>query len=267
MLKESKKLKLEGGFADGTILFIDIERFTQLAERTDAKELIRILNRYLGSFADIVLASGGMVDKIAGDSLMAVWGVPLAFKNHAGVACETALLIQQKLFSLHENETEKINIRIGINSGSMLAGNVGGKKFWDYTVHGMDVNISKRLEEANKVYNTRILVGENTQKRAADFFIFREIDTVRIQGISVPINIYELVGSRDGINQDMLIFLDYFNRGRDLYKEKKWAESKKWFEKGLELNPFDKVCDIYVNRLNRFETNPPDRLWDGAIDI
>lgn len=196
LLKHPEKLKLGGEFAQGTVMFLDIKNFTQLTRQTPAKDLISILSRYLGKFSDIVLENNGMVDKIAGDALMAVWGVPLAQPDHAVLACRAVLKIEQAYEELkkEDNDLHKrlLSIRIGINSGTLLAGNIGGKYFSDYTVHGVDVNFANQLESLNKKYNTRILMGQNTKRLLPDEFHTRKIDMLNIEGDSAPVAIYEL---------------------------------------------------------------------------
>jgi adenylate cyclase len=154
------------------------------------------LSRYLGRFSDLVFEMHGMVDKIAGDALMAVWGVPLARKDHAVLACKTALKIEETWQSLQKEDSElnrtSLSIRIGVNSGTLLAGNVGGRYFSDYTVHGVAVNFASRLESLNKIYNTRILIGPETKALLSEDFETRAVDTLAGDMHAGPVRIYEL---------------------------------------------------------------------------
>jgi len=196
LLNNPEKLKLGGDFFEGSVLFLDIKNFTSLASNTPAKELIRILSRYLGTFADIALAHNGMVDKIAGDAVMAVWGVPIEQKDHAILACRAALEMEKAYLKLRKEDREDfeypLSIRIGINSGTLLAGNIGGKYFSDFTVHGVDVNLANKLETLNNIYGTRILIGETTKSQLTDDFITKKIDCVQPKGYLLPVTIYEL---------------------------------------------------------------------------
>lgn len=196
LLKHPEQLAIGGKFAKGTVIFLDIKNFTRLTRQTPARELICILSRYLGRFSDIVLENHGMVDKIAGDALMAVWGVPLAQKDHAVLACRAVLEIDRAWEALRKEDDRlhktPLSIRIGINSGIFLAGNIGGKYFSDYTVHGVDVNFAHQLESLNKKYNTRILMGPNTKALLTDEFDVRALDVIDIGEDASPIAIYEL---------------------------------------------------------------------------
>ncbi|MFA6011142.1 MAG: adenylate/guanylate cyclase domain-containing protein [Desulfobacteraceae bacterium] len=196
ILQSPEKLKLRGEFVDATVLHLDIKGFTSLAEKLPAQELVQILNTYLGAFAEVVFKQHGMIDKFIGDGIMAVWGAPVTQPNHADLACGAALAMLEKLDELNSMQTSShdIRIRIGINSGRMLAGNVGAEKFFNYTVHGDDVNMAVRLEEMNKTYETQILIGKNTVIRLNEPFVVREIDQVVLRGKQIPVVIYELMG-------------------------------------------------------------------------
>lgn len=270
LLKSPDKIRLGGEYADASVLFIDIEKFTWMANKTDAEKLIRILSRYLGTFSDIILKNDGMIDKIAGDSIMAVWGVPVSQKDHADTACRTAIEISRALKELQMQDEKEIfhpvNIRMGINSGKMLAGNIGGKHFSNYTVHGVDVNLAARLEAMNKLYKTRILIGENTVNLLSDAFLVRRIDYVRLKGWQSPFHVYELAGLKDTAGEQLLLFHQLFSRAMDLYFSKDYKEAKTLFEKSIDIKPDDVPCNIYINRCNRFIKTPPGNDWSTVYE-
>lgn len=201
LLENPEKLRLGGDFFQGTVLFLDIKHFTELTSSTPARELIRMLSRYLGTFADIVMAHNGMVDKIAGDAIMAVWGVPVKQEDHAGLACRAAIAMEKDFLSLQAEDKEKraapLEIRIGVNSGTLLAGNIGGKEFTDFTVHGVDVNLANKLETMNNTYGTRILIGEKTHELIGPEFVVRKVDRIRPKGYNDRLTIYELSGTKN----------------------------------------------------------------------
>lgn len=253
LLKSPENLKLGGEFVDATVLQLDIRGFTSLAENLPAQEVVQILNTYLGAFAQVIFKWNGMIDKFIGDGIMAVWGVPVAQANHADLACNAAMEMLEKVAELNSKQTAypEIHIRIGINSGRMLAGNVGAEKFFNYTVHGDDVNLAVRLEGANKEYATRILIGSNTLNRLQETFIVREIDQVQLRGKQIPVMLYELMGTPLTVHHDQMVLKALFDEGRRYYIEQKWDQAFLCFEKALLIDPNDWVSHIYLERCKR----------------
>ncbi|THB77732.1 MAG: adenylate/guanylate cyclase domain-containing protein [Desulfobacteraceae bacterium] len=182
---------------DATVLFLDIKNFSELTRTLNHQELIDLLSRYLGAFSDIIIRSSGHIDKIIGDGIMAVWGIPRALPDHAALACRTALDIEQQLQVYQKEDAQqhfpKVDIRIGINSGMMQAGDIGGRTFKDFTVHGSEVNLGKRIEPLNKKFGTRILISQHTQSRIKNIFSTRRIDTLPIKGYIQPVTVFELM--------------------------------------------------------------------------
>ena len=270
LLKSPDKINTDGEYVNATVLYLDIEKFTLLADKIDAVKLTRILSRYLGTFTDIIIKNDGMVDKIAGDAIMAVWGAPLPQKNHAEMACRTSFEIKDALKKLNQKNREKskpLNIRIGINSGKMLAGNVGGKHFSNYTVHGVGVNLAARLEAINKIYKTRILIGKNTADLLPDIFALRKIDYISLKGWQNSFYIYELTGFKKNIGENTLLLHQFFSRAIELYLNKNFIEAKILFEKALALFPDDGPCNIYIKRCSHFIKTPPGNDWDAVTEI
>ncbi len=178
-----------------TVFFSDIRGFTSLSETLTPQELVKHLNEYLSAMTDIILETGGTLDKYVGDEIMCFWGAPLEAPDHAERACRCALLQKKRLAELNEQwPTEKrLAIGIGLNTGIMTVGNMGSAGRMNYTLMGDNVNLGARLEGTNKVYGTMIIVSEYTYARVKDKFIFRELDTIRVKGKNRPVVIYELV--------------------------------------------------------------------------
>lgn len=187
--------ELGGVDRDLTVFFSDIRGFTSLSETLTPQELVKHLNEYLSAMTDIILETGGTLDKYVGDEIMCFWGAPLEVKDHAWRACRCALLQKAKLEELNKNwPTEKrLAIGIGLNTGIMTVGNMGSAGRMNYTLMGDNVNLGARLEGTNKVYGTMIIVSEYTYALVKDQFIFRELDTIRVKGKNRPVVIYELV--------------------------------------------------------------------------
>lgn len=178
-----------------TVFFSDIRGFTSLSETLTPQELVKHLNEYLTAMTDIILETGGTLDKYVGDEVMCFWGAPLEVKDHAYRACCCALLQKAKLEELNLNwpKEKRIAIGIGLNTGIMTVGNMGSPGRMNYTLMGDNVNLGARLEGTNKVYGTMIIVSEYTYALVKDQFIFRELDTIRVKGKNRPVVIYELL--------------------------------------------------------------------------
>jgi adenylate cyclase len=179
-----------------TVFFSDIRGFTSLSETLTPQELVKHLNEYLSAMTDIILETGGTLDKYVGDEVMCFWGAPLEVKDHAARACRCALMQKAKLNELNAlwPPEKRLNIGIGLNTGIMTVGNMGSAGRMNYTLMGDNVNLGARLEGTNKVYGTMIIVSEYTYAMVKDQFVFRELDTIRVKGKNRPVVIYELVG-------------------------------------------------------------------------
>src|SRR5262249_43775693 len=170
LIRRPELLTLGGEERTLTVLFSDVESFTTISESMAPRALAEHLNRYLTAMSDVVMKHRGIVDKFEGDAIMAEFGAPVPFDDHAREACLAALEMQERL-----GELEKIWIaegvhpwkaRVGVNTGQMIVGNMGSERLFDYTVLGDNVNLGARLETANKIYGTRVMVSEATLESA-----------------------------------------------------------------------------------------------------
>ena len=178
-----------------TVMFADIAGFTGLSERL-GDQIIPLLSRYLDTVSREVSGHGGTIDKFIGDAVMAFWGAPATNPDHAVDACRAALACQRALreSGLADDHGRPLKVRIGINSGDMLVGNIGSEFRLNYTVIGDAVNVASRLEGANKEYGTEIIVGEETRRLAGDRIHVRELDRFVVYGRAGGLAIYELLG-------------------------------------------------------------------------
>lgn len=197
LLRHPEKLKLGGEKKTLTVLFSDIRSFTSLSEKLSPEALVEHLNSYLQKMTDIVLATNGTLDKYVGDEIMAFWGAPTETETHALDACRCAIAQMDALRKLNEAWTNEgkptLNIGIGINTGSMVVGNMGSSSRMDYTLMGDNVNLGSRLEGTNKVYGTNIIISENTYEYVKEHVVVRELDLIRVKGKEQPVRIYELI--------------------------------------------------------------------------
>jgi len=189
---------LGGTDMDITVFFSDIRSFTTLSESMMPQELVTLLNQYLTSMTDCMMDYTGTLDKYIGDAIMGFWGAPLEQKDHARMACKSALKQLELLRKLNETlpEHQRISIGIGLNSGICTVGNMGSQGRMNYTCMGDNVNLASRLEAINKTYRTELVISEYTYAKIQDDprFICRELDDIRVKGKRKPVRIFELVG-------------------------------------------------------------------------
>jgi adenylate cyclase len=176
-----------------TILFADIVGFTRLSESMPPRQINIILNQYFSRMTDIVFSYAGTLDKYIGDGLMAVFGAPMEKKDDAERAVRAALEIRQQVTAMMEKAStdSKFDIRIGLNTGRVVAGNIGSPKRMEYTVIGDPVNIASRLESIAKP--NQIVIGEETFKLVKDKFKIQEIGAKKVKGKSSEIIVYEVL--------------------------------------------------------------------------
>jgi adenylate cyclase len=209
---------------------------------------------------ELVLDSGGTVDKYIGDAVMAFWAAPVDMPDHAARACEVALRMQEALGSLNEKWQREgkpsIAIGIGINTGPMAVGNMGSAARFEYTVLGDQVNLGSRLEALTKEYGVGILVGEATAKAAGAGFVFREVDVVRVKGRASAAPVFELVG-RAGIETD-----ERFAKALAAYRQRAFEEAQRQFA-ALAGDP---VAEAMAKRCAHLAAEPPPADWDGVYE-
>lgn len=264
IVKEPELLKLGGEKRELTVLFSDIRGFTSLSEKLSPEQLVSLLNEYLTEMTQIILKHNGLLDKYIGDAIMAIFGTPVPYKEHASFACKSALKMLVKLEELNktwENRLSiKLNIGIGINTGEMVAGNMGSIERFDYTVMGDNVNLASRLEGLNKYYGTNILVSESSYECVKEEFKFRLIDKVRVKGRKKPVKIYELL-TEEKFEEFIKIATDYNEFLKD-YFNGAFEQAQIKLEK-IAVVYKDSVLDLYKQRLVELIANPPS-TWDGV---
>jgi len=269
ILAHPQNIALGGRKARLTIFFSDVRGFTTISEKLDPRDLSDLLNSYLTPMTEIVFKNRGTLDKYMGDAIMAFFGAPIPYNDHAKFACRCALQSLEKLFELKKFYESKglpaIDIGIGLNTGEVSVGNMGSVTVRSYTVMGDAVNLASRLEGINKQYGTRIILSEMTYNDVKDSFICREVDWVRVKGKALPVKIYELIAEGKSVPNAQQEFLSIYGKGYSFYHEKNWQESLNCFRKALELQPDDEVSKLYVERCEDYIANPPEENWDGVF--
>jgi adenylate cyclase len=203
VIDDPEGLKLGGQREHLSVLFADIIGFTELAERLEPEPLVAMLNTYMSVMTDVILNSGGVVDKLMGDGIMAFWGPPLKMANSARAAIDCALKMLTELKSLGGRDERFRNLRIGIGiaSGEAIVGNLGGEHHFDYSAVGDTVNLASRIEGLTRIFKVGLLMNQATLEEAGSGYINREVGLVRVKGREQPATIVEVVGrAGDGID-------------------------------------------------------------------
>jgi adenylate cyclase len=220
---------------------------------------------------DIILASGGLIDKYEGDAIMAFWGAPLPQEDHAARACLAAIDNQSRLAELREDFVRSglppIHSRIGINTGEMIIGNMGSSQRFDFTVIGDSVNLASRLEGAAKEYGINILISENTYLQASEVIEVRELDLLRVKGKDEPVRIFEILGRKGKLSESLNQGREFFRQGLDLYRRQRWTEATARFQQVLDLLPQDGPAKTFMRRCQQFQQTPPGENWDGVYRL
>ncbi|NWF56562.1 MAG: CHASE2 domain-containing protein [Syntrophaceae bacterium] len=271
LLKHPEKLRLGGEKRVLTVFFSDLAGFTSMSEKLTPEEVVTLLNRYLTAMTDIILASGGIIDKYEGDAIMAFWGAPIPQEDHASRACLAALDNQSRLAELREEFIRMglppVHARIGINTGEMIIGNLGSSQRFDFTVIGDSVNLASRLEGAGKEYGTSILISEETYRQAEPAVEVRELDLLQVKGKQLPVRIYELMAKKDDLDADRIRVRALFAEGLDLYRKQEFDLAAARFNQVLELAPDDGPSKTFFRRCRSYKENPPGPGWDGVYRL
>ncbi len=262
LIENPSLMNLGGEERELTILFSDLAGFTRFSESLTPTELVQLLNEYLSEMTDIILEHNGIIDKYEGDLIMAEFGAPLFDPQHALRASQAALAMQCRLDELREiwrgQGREPLFARIGLNTGSVVLGNMGSHAVHDYTVLGDAVNLASRLEGANKVYGTEIMISESTFTQIQGHLPTRELDYLRVIGKAQAVTVFELLNVREAVH-------DQFALGLAAYRGRDWTEAVSRFSKALECNPADNPARIFLERAKCHQANPPDGDWDGVF--
>src|SRR3989304_691180 len=268
LIDNPKMLELGGEEKVLTAFFSDIKGFSTFSEKLTPKELVNLLNLYLTEMTDVVLEYGGTVGRLVGDAIVAFFGAPVSYEDHAKRACYASLDIQKKSVELRERWKKEghpeVYTRIGLNTGPMVVGNMGTTRKMNYTIMGDAVNLASRLEGANKPYGTYIMLGESTYLAAKDSIEARELDSIRVMGKAEPVRVYELIARKGKLDHVTARVLLSYNKGLSYYKERKWDDAISQFKMALMTDSNDGPSKTYINRCNEFKASPPPDNWDGV---
>jgi adenylate cyclase len=270
LIKSGESACLGGKKKRMTLLFADLTNFTRLAEELPTDEVMIILGDYLKEMSSVVQTHQGIVDKYIGDSIFAFWGAPESVESHALAACRAALAMQESFQLLWPTlpATYKILLRqrIGINTGRVFVGNIGSAERFDYTAIGNAVNLASRIEGLNRLYQTTILIGEETAQIVKKEMIIRPIDWVAVRGKIQATLIYELVDLRENADEMTIEAIAFYETGLEKYRNREFLAALEDFKVANTLfGGHDTPCKILSERCLSYQSSPPPPGWEGTV--
>jgi len=272
LIAHPELLSLGGEERELSVLFCDVADFTSISEGLTPTQLVSILNEYLTIMTEIVMEYDGIIDKYEGDAMMAEFGAPISYPDHALKACKAALQMQRSLEELRQEwdraEKPMLYSRIGVNTGMMLVGNLGSRHIMDYTVMGDNVNLASRLEGANKIWGTNICISEMTYDQLHGEMICRELDLIRVKGKTKPVKVFEVFETTDmGIPAGLESLLERYEMGIQLYRDREFGDALDLFHDILGLDPDDGPSRVHQERCYEYLSSPPPDDWDGVFEM
>lgn len=267
-LMEGSDNALGGQEQIATVLFSDIRSFTSITEALGAKKTVSMLNEYFTLMVDCIQNEGGILDKFIGDAIMALFGTPFSHEDDPDRGVRAAIQMMVKLEELNEKRKKAgeftLDHGMGVNTDTIVTGNIGSPKRMDYTVIGDGVNVAARLESANKKYGAHILISEFTFKALKSSYKYRLIDQVVVKGKKDPVGVYEILdyytdATFPGLNE----VVGHFNEGFEAYQKGNWQKAIAAFNKALKVNPNDVGSKLYVTRCEDLEKEEP-KDWKGV---
>ncbi|MCI0512473.1 CHASE2 domain-containing protein [candidate division KSB1 bacterium] len=273
LVKSRARFTDKGKHVQATVLFSDIKNFNLLTESLNPEELVSLLQEYHTVMAEIILKYDGYLDRYTGDTLRAVFGVPLPIMEHVQAACQAALEMQHRLTQLRVKwELEKkpgLESRIGLHTGALIVGNLGGDDRFEYTTLGESIQLAVRLQELNKIYGTSIIMSEDIYEVIKDTVGVRELDFILVRNRKSPLRIYELLAKKDDHGEEnRQQALEYFAKGLALYRLGKWEQAYDQFQTALRSQPKDGPARKFLDRCMQFmdEKRFASPNWNGVYE-
>jgi adenylate cyclase len=264
LLSQGIEAKPGGTVQELTVMFIDVAGFTGLSERMGDR-VVPLLSDYLDRASEVIVANAGTIDKYIGDAVMAFWGAPTAQQDHALLCCRAALSCRRAIdrSELADDHGQPLQIRIGINSGRMLVGNIGSELRLNYTVVGDAVNVASRLESANKHYGTQILIGAETKRLVEGAIITREVDSITVYGRMEGLAVYELIGLAEEAGGECrrARWIASYEQGLASYRDRDFVTAISCFETVLHQRPDDGPAALMLERSRSLEQSGTDEKW------
>ncbi|MDH3999613.1 MAG: adenylate/guanylate cyclase domain-containing protein, partial [Desulfuromonadales bacterium] len=265
LIRNPERLKLGGERRTLSIFFSDLQGFSSFAEKIPPEDLTHFLNHYLSAMTEIIHDEGGTVDKYEGDAIIAFWNAPLDIPDHATKAVRAALRCQEKLADMQSElrqwvETEVV-MRIGINTGKAVVGNMGSSDRFDYTMLGDAVNLAARLEGVNKQFGSTTLISESTAQALDKGIPLRAVATVTVFGRTEAVRIFEPLNSE--VSAQRADDLTCFASGLEGFTLGDFAAAKSFFNQSAERDP---VAQAYLKRCGQLLEESPAQ-WRGIWEV
>jgi len=274
IIADPSRLQLGGTKHYMTAVFTDVKGFSTISEKLgDPAKLVSLLNKYLSAMSNVVLTEKGTIDKYIGDAIVAFFGAPIPIEDHALRACTSAIAMKKIEVELNKEIMEQqmspipLLTRIGVNTGEMVAGNMGTANKMNYTIMGNAVNLSARLEGVNNQYGTWILASEETVKQTGEALLYRKLDRVRVVGIHEPVRLCELIDMANIANDQDKKLVTVFHQALECFEKRSWKQAVEGFNEALQIKPGDVPSTIYLDRLKQFSVTLPDDSWDGVYNL
>ncbi len=262
LVRDPNLLKLGGERRELSIFFSDLKGFTSISEKLSPEDLTGLLNDYLSAMTEIILEEGGTVDKYEGDAIIAFWNAPLQTDDHAERAVRAALRCQKRLWELRSHFRQQAGIdlymRVGINTGHAVVGNMGSRSRFDYTIIGDAVNLASRLEGVNKQFGTYTIISEHTRQQLANEVAVRELARVAVVGRAEPVTIYEPIRTREYDRKKEVY--EIFEQGLACFYEGSFTKARTLFAKTADSDP---AARAYEKKCSALMQAAPEH-WDGV---
>ncbi len=272
LTEHEAELRLGGERREVTVMFADLSGFTALSGRLGPEELMELTNLYLGLVVEAVEATGGCVDKFIGDAVMALWGAPLPDPDHAASAARGALralagVMRAKAEADRRGEPG-YTIKIALNTGPAVIGNVGAAKRYNYTAIGETVNVAARLESVPEDYGCAIVVGPATAAAIDDRFVLCELDWIRVKGKNDAFPVYELIAEQSKANPAERAYPAQYQAALERYRAGDFPVARELWRCLAEQDRHDRAARsapwVMANRCTELAaTSPVD--WDGIF--
>ena len=234
----------------------------------EPEALVELLNTYLNEMTDIVFEEGGVLDKYIGDAVMAFWNAPFDQSDHAMRSVRTAIRMRDRLEEMNRGgrfaKGVKLKVGIGINTGDMVVGNIGGERRYDYTVIGDSVNLASRTEGLCKEYGAQIIITEHTRSECDDTIVTRQLDKVAVKGKQKPVAMYEVMGLASNVDDAKQKLASKFNEAIQCYFERNFEKATNLCDEILSVWPEDIPSKNLKERCEIYKMNPPPADWNGA---
>jgi adenylate cyclase len=273
IVQSGTAVEIGGERREISIMFSDIEGFTNKSESLSPEMVFSELSTYFGAMASAITSNNGTIDKYIGDAVMALWNAPHDDIDHKLNACRAVLACQAACDQLNERADgtglTPVKTRFGLHSGDVMVGNVGSGERMQYTGLGAAVNLGSRIEALNKFYGTQILASESVAVSVSKDFVMRKADIVAPAGTSIQVTVYELFGemapsAEFAATEEQRQLCQAWARCYDIYEIRDWYAASKAFQEFQQTYPADKLAEIYSKRCAGFIENAPQKDWNGV---